>query len=151
MSKPVNVPIEVQKPEQAQNTTSHDGPRLVPGRNGGTLTPFTPETSRLARQTRIEKKRALIRAAAQQAVENGNLKQQYKGWAWLAEVAQTQMRIATTPEAGKASTLAAGWLVDNAGLSEKQKDADASSPADDPLRELGRKALEFLIRREEAR
>ena len=50
---------------EGQNTVSHDSPRLVAGKNGGTLRPFTRETSLAATRRRVEKKRAIVAAAAQ--------------------------------------------------------------------------------------
>ena len=71
-------------------------------------------------RARVERKRAIVQAAAQDAVQRGDLRTKYGGDAWLAEVTQTQMAIATTPEAGKSAVMAAAWLVDNAGMGEKQ-------------------------------
>ena len=76
-----------------------------------------PGDTRLSDAKR-EKKHRLIQAAAQDAVQRGDLKQRFGGWAWLAEVTQVQMQIATTPEAGKSAVMAAGWLVKHAGLDE---------------------------------
>lgn len=70
------------------------------------------------------KKHRLIQAAAQDATERADLKRKYGRMAWLAAVTQNQMTIATEPTAGKASTMAAGWLVENAGMKEP-RGADA--------------------------
>lgn len=124
---------------EGQNTVSHDSPRLVAGKNGGTLRPFTRETSLAATRRRVEKKRAIVAAAAQDAVSRGDLTQRYGGEAWIAEITQAQMQIATTPEAGKSAVMAAAWLVDNAGMSEprgKDADADGGVTFDDAQREL---------------
>ena len=127
------------------HTSTHAPPRLVAGRNGGTLTPFDSVRGKAAAQARLEKKRALVRSAAQNAVQRGDLTQKYKGWAWLAEVTETQMQIATTPEAGKASTMAAGWLVDNAGLSEKVQLPD-DAPSAERAAELNAGAAVIMAR-----
>jgi len=90
-----------------------DKKRIV---KGATL---SSDTAREMVQARVQKKREVIAQSAQEAVENGDLTVRYGAEAWLAEVTQAQMRLATTPDAGKASTLAATWLVDNTGMSEK--------------------------------
>jgi hypothetical protein len=69
---------------------------------------------------RIEAKRNTIARAAQDAVQSSRLVKAHGSAAWLAEIAQAQMSIATTPDAGVAATKAADWLVNNAGLGERQ-------------------------------
>lgn len=110
------------------STTSHNAPRLVAGRNGGTLKPIAKGDMRLV-EARRAKKHALVKASAQASVQDGRLVGKFGGWAWLAEVTQNQMAIATTPDAGKAATLAATWLVNNAGLAEPTRSEHTDTSA----------------------
>ena len=87
---------------------------------GGGNKAFTSVSASLAVAERIEQKRNTIAAAAQAAVQSSSLVKAHGSAAWIAEIAQAQMQIATTPDAGVASTKAADWLVTNAGLGERQ-------------------------------
>lgn len=106
----------------------YDKGRIV-GNVGGGVHAITSDTARDMVRRRVEKKRAIIAAAAQEAVQNAGNLARYGDSAWLAEVTQAQMMLATTPDAGKASTLAAGWLVDNTGLGEKNPELHAAAPS----------------------
>lgn len=77
---------------------------------------------------RLAKKHATIRAAAQAAVESPTLISRFGKAAWLAEIAQVQHAIATTPDA-PAATRAASWLVRHAGLDEIAQTAQAAVDA----------------------
>lgn len=115
--------------EQAQNT--EEQPKTITMANGAKRDAKTgrivagavlsrADAQRMVR-ARVEKKRAVIAAAAQAAVQNGELVKAYGNEAWLAEIAQTQQEIATTPDAGKASIMAAEWLVRHSGLGEPSR------------------------------
>ena len=88
-------------------------------------TQITQKSSGELLAIRLANKRDTIAAAAQAAVQSSSLVKAHGSAAWIAEIAQAQMAIATTPDAGVASTKAADWLVNNAGLGERQA-VDAS-------------------------
>lgn len=88
------------------DTQIHVPPRLVAGRNGGTLTPFTSETARLARRAREEKRMRLYSEGAQLAVERTDLIERYGSDAHMVERAINLQIVASTPEAGKAAVMA---------------------------------------------
>jgi hypothetical protein len=75
--------------------------------------------------SRVAKKRAAVQASALEAVQSGYLRGKYGDEAWIAEVTQAQMTLATTPDAGKASTIAAEWLINNSGMGERQAEVEA--------------------------
>ena len=83
-------------------------------------TQITPKSSGELLAIRLQGKRDTIAAAALAAVQSSSLVKAHGSAAWIAEIAQAQMAIATTPDAGVASTKAADWLVNNTGLSERQ-------------------------------
>ena len=128
MGKKINVPIPIP-------IETDDKPRTKVLENGAVydldkkkITGGAVLSSDRARdmvRARVEKKRAVIAQAAQAAVQNGALVGRYGDAAWLAEVAQAQYTLATTPDAGKSSVMAASWLVENSGMGEpKGKDTD---------------------------
>jgi len=82
----------------------------------------------------VELKRQTVQAAAQDAVESGSLVTRYGNAAWIAEITQAQMKLATTPDAGKSSVMAAQWLVSNAGMDEKQQQDQAQPTVGDMAR-----------------
>ena len=92
--------------------------------------PITHDNAREMLERRREKKRQIIAAAAQAAVQRGDLVAAHGGDAWLAEVAQSMMTIATTPEASRA-VAAAEWLMLHTGNSETKQDnsGDNGAPA----------------------
>lgn len=85
-------------------------------------------------RSRVERKRAIVAAAAQDAVSRGDLRGKYGDEAWIAEVTQAQMQIATTPDAGKSAVMAAGWLMDHAGMGERQQQDTAQPTMSDVSR-----------------
>lgn len=103
----------------------------------GVTTKITRENAREMQTKAVARKREVVRQAAAAGVQRADLIRAFGEDAWLAEVAQTQQVIATTPEAGKASTLAAGWLVRNAGMDEaldkEQGQQSAQSPVEAAL------------------
>lgn len=104
-----------------------DKGRIVANPGGGKHA-ITSDNAREMVKARIERKRAIVQAAAQDAVQSQRLNDKYGDAAWIAEVTQAQMILATTPDAGKASTIAAEWLVNNAGMGEKiAKDAEGGA------------------------
>jgi hypothetical protein len=90
-------------------------------------TQITPQNSGDLLAIRLDKKRNTIQKAAQAAVQSSALKLAHGSDAWIAEIAQAQMMVATTPDAGVASTKAAEWLINNAGLGERQAVAGDNS------------------------
>jgi hypothetical protein len=78
-------------------------------------------------------------AAANKAVEDASLIDEFGEYAAVAERAQTLQRIATTPEAGKAAVMAHQALTQDTGMGEKQ--AVEQRGADDPVAQ----ALNTLI------
>lgn len=86
--------------------------------------PLSPDKARDMVASRVAKKRAAVQAAALEAVQSQSLLNKYGNEAWIAEVTQAQMQLATTPDAGKASTIAADWLVNNSGMGERQQQAE---------------------------
>ena len=69
---------------------------------------------------RTERKRAVIAQAALDAVERDDYRAQYGGDAWIAAIAEAQMRKATTPDDPK-STDAARFLLTEAGIAEARQ------------------------------
>lgn len=120
------------------HTDTHEGARVIVGRNGGKLRPFTPETSRLAAQARAEKRMRLYAEGAGLAVVDHALVKQYGEDAHIVERARTLQEIATTPDAGKAAVMAAQALDVAQGLIVKGKPeaADGGITFDDAQREL---------------
>lgn len=101
------------------HTDTHEGARVIVGRNGGKLRPFTPETSRLAAQARAEKRMRLYAEGAGLAVVDHALVKQYGEDAHIVERARTLQEIATTPDAGKAAVMADASLRKAQGLEDK--------------------------------
>lgn len=95
--------------------------RFAPGTTG-IGQPITADNSRAMLERRREKKQEVIQRAANQAVQSNTTRGEFGGQAWIAEIASVQMMIATTPDAGQAATKAADWLINNAGLGERQRD-----------------------------
>ena len=111
---------------QLEHTTSHEGKR-VRGRNGGTLTPFTPETSRLAAKAREEKRMRLYAEGAGLAVQDLTLVKKYGEDAHIVERARTLQEIASTPDAGKAAVMASAHLDKAQGLVTDKAQAETST------------------------
>ena len=86
---------------------------------------LSPDVARGMVASRVAKKRAAVQASALEAVQSGYLRGKYGDEAWIAEVTQAQMTLATTPDAGKASTIAAEWLINNSGMGERQAEVEA--------------------------
>lgn len=93
---------------------------LAPPDNGHPR--FTTDTAVSAIAKRRELKQAAIAKAANEAVQSNTVRNNYGDAAWIAEIASVQMMIATTPDAGQAATKAADWLINNAGIGERQRD-----------------------------
>lgn len=96
-------------------TTNHE-PKRIRGGRGGTLTPFTPETSRLAARAREEKRIRLYAEGAGLAVQDLTLVKQYGEDAHIVERARTLQEIASTADAGKAAVMASAHLDKAQGL-----------------------------------
>ena len=126
MGKKINVPIPITDTEEPQVRILANGAKqdIATGKIvGGAV--LTRDNARDMVRARVEKKRAVIAQAAQEAVQNGALVGRYGDSAWLAEVAQAQYTLATTPDAGKSAVMAASWLVEHSGMGEpKGKDTD---------------------------
>lgn len=114
------------------DTIVHDDKRVIVGRNGGRLTPFTPETARAAVRAREEKRIRLYNAGARRAVQDTQLIREYGEDAHIVERAMTLQQIATTPDAGKAAVLAAQALDVAQGLITKGKDSTDAAPQSAP-------------------
>ena len=89
---------------------------------------ITAENSTAFHRVRQEKKRAVVAAAANAAVERGDYKRTHGDLAFVAAITEAQYIKATTPDDPK-STDAARFIMDAAGLSEKQLVADDGSQA----------------------
>ena len=102
--------------------------------------PITHESAREMQRKGVLAKRAVAASAANRAVEDKSLLDEYGDMAYIAEGAITMQRIATTPEAGKAAVMAWDALIRNTGLDEKtMQAAEAQRPAtavDDALAAL---------------
>lgn len=127
MKKKVNQPLETTELQTAEPRTkvlasggvyNYETGRIMSNPGGGKYA-ITRDNARDMVRRRVELKRAAVQAAAQDAVQNQAMLTKYGDEAWIAEVTQAQMILATTPDAGKASTIAAEWLVTNAGMGEK--------------------------------
>jgi len=103
--------------------------RWLPGVRGGGAPPITTETAHEMHAARLAKKRRLIRAALADGVQDAELRRRFGKQAWLAEVAQTQQAISTTPDAGVAATRAAEFLLLHTGLAEPAVGRVAPAPA----------------------
>lgn len=98
----------------------HSTGRIVRNPGGGKYA-ITSETAHDMHKARLAKKRAIVQAAALEAVQNTGLIGNYGDAAWIAEISQAQMAMATTPDAGKAAVMAAEWLIKHAGLDEPKR------------------------------
>lgn len=87
----------------------------LPGTEDKAITSQNAPALALRRQ---ELKRAAVRAAANAAVLSGTLRRDYGDLAFIAEITQNLMSIATTPENVKAVD-AARWLTTEAGMAER--------------------------------
>ena len=115
-------------------------------------TQITKENTSEMAARRLEKKRAVIAAAAAEAVENDALRRTHGDEAWIAAIAQAQFLKATTPDDPK-STDAARFLLQEAGLSDaRQQPATPAEAVGDILRELAAVAREIAdaTRRDDA-
>lgn len=93
---------------------------------------LTRDKARDMVRARVEKKRKAVAEAANDAVQRGDLRVKYGDTAYIAEIAQAQMQIATTPDAGKAAVMAASWIVEHSGMSEKQVEQQVVQPRTQP-------------------
>jgi hypothetical protein len=98
--------------------------------------PFTHERARalapLALAGRMERKRAVMLAAANEAVENPAWRKEHGTEAWLAAVSQTAYLKATTPDDPKAID-AARFLLQETGLAEAKQALAPSEAAGSAL------------------
>ena len=125
--------------------------RIVANPGGGKYA-ITSENASEFHAKRQEKKRAVIAAAAAEAVENDALRRAHGDEAWIAAIAQAQFLKATTPDDPK-STDAARFLLQEAGLSDaRQQPATPAEAVGDILRELAAVAREIAdaTRRDDA-
>ena len=125
--------------------------RIVANPGGGKYA-ITSENASEFHAKRQEKKRAVIAAAAAEAVENDALRRTHGDEAWIAAIAQAQFLKATTPDDPK-STDAARFLLQEAGLSDaRQQPATPAEAVGDILRELAAVAREIAeaTRRDDA-
>jgi len=114
------------------------GQLLAPAPNAAP--PITTATARDMVRIRKERKHAVVQKAANEAVQSGHLRGQYGDMAFMAEVTQAQMTIATTPDAGKAATIAAEWLVNHSGMGEKQAEDE-----DRPIHQVAQRAADIVL------
>lgn len=82
---------------------------------------MTSEEGAERRLKGVIKKREIVAKAANREVQDKTLYETFGALAWLAEGAINMQRLATTPEAGKASVDAFAALVKNAGLEEPKQ------------------------------
>ena len=116
--------------------------RIVANPGGGKYA-ITSENASEFHAKRQEKKRAVIAAAAAEAVENDTLRRTHGDEAWIAAIAQAQYLKATTPDDPK-STDAARFLLQETGLSDaRQQPATPAESVGDILRELAAVAREI--------
>lgn len=118
----------------SNSTSDHvitsDTPKRLTGRGGGgRLTPFTPETARLAAKAREEKRIRLYTAGAGRAVQNKELIREFGEDAHIVERGITLQEIATTPDAGKAAVMAAAQLDKAQGLTPDRAERDDAPAA----------------------
>lgn len=78
---------------------------------------------------RNERRRAIIKEAANEAVQNGNFKARYGEFAYLAAIAETALIKATTADDPKAIE-AARFLLRETGESDEQTAGSSESAAD---------------------
>ena len=90
---------------------------------GGQAALITSENAREMQASAVNKKRAVMMAAANREVPP-ELIAEYGSYAHVAERAQTLQRIATSPEAGKAAVMAHDALVRDTGMGEKQAEQE---------------------------
>lgn len=102
-----------------------DRGRIVANPGGGKHA-ITSENAHAMHARRLERKHKLINAALADGVQSNTLRSKYGEAAWLAEVAQVQQAISTTPDAPGA-TRAAEFLMRHSGLDELP--ASARPPA----------------------
>ena len=107
------------------DTITHDSPRVIPGRNGGRLTPFTSENARDMVRLREEKRIRLYNEGAKRAVQDLQLIREYGDDAHLVERAMTLQTIASTPDAGKAAVLADTALQRAQGYDTGKRDSSS--------------------------
>ena len=103
--------------------------RIVANPGGGKHA-ITSESARDMQMLGVRKKREVVARAANRSVGDASLVDEFGEFAWLADATQTQMAIATTPDAGKAAVMAASWLVDNAGMAEPKAGTEAGPVSD---------------------
>jgi len=104
--------------------------RWLPGvthKQTGAAPPITTVSAYDMLALREAKRHATVKQAANDAVERGDLRAKFADAAYIAALTETQMQIATTPEAPGA-TRAADWLMTHSGESEvKAVDAGAAT------------------------
>ena len=144
MGKRINVPLPISDNE-GENTIVHAAPRLVAGKNGGTLTPFNSDTARLAVQAREAKKHAVMMKALNIEVP-AELLAEYGDYAFMAEGAKNMQRLASDPAAGKAAVMAWESILEHTGHGRRKDTGDGGGGNVSDLTELLRAVAEIAGR-----
>ena len=106
---------------------------------------ITSEYSTQLQQARHDRKRAVVQAAANEAVERDDWRLIHGDMAFVAAIANTAMLKATTPDDPKAIE-AARFLLRESGLSQ-DADVEGKQANESALAALGREAIAHLIAR----
>src|SRR5512146_2176173 len=109
-------------------TYSYDLGRIIANPGGGTKA-ITSERSLELHQLRRERKRAVVQAAANEAVENMVLRRQYGDDAYIAALVQAAMIKATNIDDPKMID-AARFVMQESGQAETANDAQPSATQD---------------------
>jgi hypothetical protein len=111
--------------------------------SGATMPPITAQNARELQKMAVAKKREIAAAAANLEVQDVRALQ-FGDYAYVADTAINMQRLATSPEAGKAAVMAATWLMDNTGLSEKALQQDNGQPTVGDVAELVNALASFI-------
>ena len=95
-----------------------------------TIPPINAQNAREFQKMAIAKKREVAAAAANLEVQDVRALT-FGDYAYVADTAINMQRLATSPEAGKAAVMAASWLMDHTGLSEKAAQPDQAPTVGD--------------------
>mgnify|MGYP001600768488 CR=1 FL=1 len=117
-----------------------DTKRIVDSSN--VTTKITAENARDYQSRAVAKKRVIMAEAANSAVQDTRLIEQYGDYAHVAERAQTLQIIASTPDAGKAAVMAHDALTRDTGMAELKQTTDAGARV---TLDIGADALQALL------
>ena len=148
MAKKINVPVPIGPDGVIVGSNGvHIDPitkRFVKGGKPVTAIATTSQASELA-HLRHDRKRAVVQAAANEAVERDDWRITHGDMAFVAAIANTAMLKATTPDDPKAIE-AARFLLRESGLSQ-ESDVEGKQANESVLAALGREAIAHLIAR----